>query len=84
MSDKTAKRSRVLDACDTLSLNLFVAQQCMNAIKHLDDSAATFEQWCEIRRGFMCLVTQVGMQVDQSLVEVRNLHEDILSSPASE
>lgn len=83
MFDAPIKRDKVTELLDTLNVNLEVAQECMAAIKHLDDSAVTFEEWREIRRGFMCLVTQVGMQVDQSLVEVRSLHADILRPPAS-
>lgn len=84
MFDAATERDKVLELLDMLTVNLEVAQQCSAAIKHLDDSAATFEEWCEIRRGFMCLVTQVGMQVDQSLVELRRLHGNILRPPAPE
>lgn len=84
MFDAATEREKVTEFLDTLTVNLEVAQQCMAAIQHLDDSAATFEEWCEIRRGFMCLVTQVGMQVDQSRNDARILHDYLLRPPASE
>lgn len=79
-----ATQPNLIGLIDDLDINLEEAQHCLNAIKHLDDSAVTFEEWREVRRGLMCLVDQVRMQVDQSMVEIRSVHADILRPPATQ
>lgn len=70
MFDPAKEPGTVVDA---LNIELDVAKQFLSALKHLDDSAESFEEWREIRRGVMLLVNSVDRQVDNCRDVVRTL-----------